>query len=127
MLSMSKSQHGIRKIEVTDVPVNSVGVVSSSDVISAISPEQTVLVTLMIFKNESGYFQTAAKVPPQFQKEINTHLNPAVALISIEPFPIVTSHHTILFQLNDPHHLTNHIPDSLDGFSYFTIGLFNRR
>ena len=62
MLSMSKSQHGIRKIEVTYVPVDSVGVVSSSDVISAIRPGQTVLVTLMLANNESGALQPVAKV-----------------------------------------------------------------
>ena len=62
MLSISISQHGIRKIEVTFVPVDSVGVVSSADVISAIRPGQTVLVTLMLANNESGALQPVAKV-----------------------------------------------------------------
>ena len=62
MLSISKSQHGTLKIEVTYVPVDSVGVVSSSDVISAIRPGQTVLVTLMIANNESGALQPVGKV-----------------------------------------------------------------
>jgi len=62
MLSISISQHGIRKIEVTYVPVDSAGVVSSADVISAIRPGQTVLVTLMLANNESGALQPVAKV-----------------------------------------------------------------
>ena len=53
MLFMSKSQHGIQKIEVTYVPFNSVGVVSSSDVISSIRPVKNVMVPLMLDNNES--------------------------------------------------------------------------
>ena len=52
MLYMSKYQHGIQNIEVTYVPVNSVGVVSSSDIIYAIRPGLIVLYNLMLSNNE---------------------------------------------------------------------------
>ena len=51
MLSVSKYQHGLRKIEVTYVPVNSVVVISSSGVIYAI-----------ITNNDSVALQYVAKV-----------------------------------------------------------------
>ena len=54
MLPMSKSQHEINKIEVAYVLVNFVGFVFSYDVISAIRPVKTVLVTRMLVKNNSG-------------------------------------------------------------------------
>ena len=57
MLSVSKYQHRICNIEVTYVPVHSVGVVSFSYVISAIRAEFTTLVTLIIDNNESGSLQ----------------------------------------------------------------------
>ena len=63
---MSKSQHVIQKIEETYVPVNSVGVVSSSDVISVISPGQTFLFTLMLTNNKSVSLQPVAKVDAGF-------------------------------------------------------------
>ena len=62
MISMSNYQHVIRNIGVAYVPVKSVGEVSSSDVVSAIRPGQTVLVTLMTANNESGYLQPLAKM-----------------------------------------------------------------
>ena len=61
MISMSKSQHGIQEIEVTYVPVKSVGVFSSSDVISSICPGKNFLVTCMIFNNNSGALHPVAK------------------------------------------------------------------
>ena len=63
---MSKSQHVIQKIEETYVPVNSVGVVSSLDVISVISPGQTVLFTLMLANNKSVSLQPVANVAAGF-------------------------------------------------------------
>ena len=68
MISMSKYQHGIRKIEVTYVLVNSVYVVSSSDVIFVICPGQTFLVTLMISNNKLVSLQSVAKVAAHYQK-----------------------------------------------------------
>ena len=59
---MSKSQHLIRKIDVACVPVKSVSEVSSSDVVSAIRPGKTILVTLMITNNESVNIHPVAKV-----------------------------------------------------------------
>ena len=59
---MSKYQHGIRKVDVNSVLVNSVGVVSSSDVISAIRPGKTVLVTLILANNESVALQPMENV-----------------------------------------------------------------
>ena len=67
MLSMSKSQYGIRNIEVTYVPVNSVGSVYFSDVISVIHPGQIVLVTLILAKNKSGAFHPVDKVAAHFR------------------------------------------------------------
>ena len=66
MLSVSKSQHGIQKIEVACVPVNSVGVISSCGVIYIILPGQTFLVTLMFANNGSGALQHVAKVDAHF-------------------------------------------------------------
>ena len=62
MLSMSKSQHVIRKIEVTYVPVNSVGVVYFYFFISSIRPVKNFLVDLILANNESGALQPVAKV-----------------------------------------------------------------
>ena len=53
MLSISKLQHGICKVEVTYILVNSVGVVSSSDAISAIHSSKTFMVTLILTNNDS--------------------------------------------------------------------------
>ena len=60
---------------------------------------------------------------PPFQKELNRLLNTAVLLLGIEPFPIATSHHTIFLQMNDPHHLANHMPASPDRFSGYPLSL----
>ena len=68
MISMSKYQHNIRKIEVTYVLVNSVCVVSSSGVIFIIYPGQTFLVTLMISNNKLVSLQSVAKVAAHYQK-----------------------------------------------------------
>ena len=65
---MSKSKYGIRKIEENYVPVNSVGVVSSYDVISDIRPGQNVLVTFMLTKNESGSLQPVANASARCQE-----------------------------------------------------------
>ena len=68
MLSASKSQHGIWKIEFNEVLVNSVGDVSSSDVISVIRPRQTVLVALILSNNKSVPLQLVSKVAIRFQE-----------------------------------------------------------
>ena len=68
MISVSKYQHGIRKIEVTYVLVNSVCVVSSSDVIFIIYPGQTFLVTIMISNNKLVSLQPVDKVATHYQE-----------------------------------------------------------
>ena len=76
MLSVSKYQHCIRKIKVDYVPVNSVGVVSSSDVISSIHPVKTVLVTLMVVNNNSGSLHPVSNVAAHFQElQVLFHTN----------------------------------------------------
>ena len=62
------SQRGIWNIEVTYVMFILVGVVSSYDVISAIFPGQTVLVTPIIARNKSRALQPVAKVAACFQE-----------------------------------------------------------
>ena len=57
-----RSQHSIQKIEATYDLVNSVGVVSSSDITSAIRPGQTFLFTLMLSNNKSVSLQPVANV-----------------------------------------------------------------
>ena len=59
---MSKYQHTIRKIEVTYVLINSVGVVSISNFIFAICPVKTFLVNLMISNNNSVALHPLSKV-----------------------------------------------------------------
>ena len=66
MLSVSKYQHVIWNIDMTYFPVNSVSVVSSSNVISSIRPGKTFLVTLMISNNDSAALQPVAKVAASF-------------------------------------------------------------
>ena len=68
MLYMSKYQHGIQNIEVTYVPENSVGVLSSSDVISDILPQQNILFTLVLANNKSGALQHVSKVTACFRE-----------------------------------------------------------
>ena len=62
MVSMSKYQHGIRKIEVTYVPVTLVGFISSSVVIYAVRPGKTVPFNLMLANNESVALHPVAKL-----------------------------------------------------------------
>ena len=62
MLSVSKSQHSIWKIELTQVTVNSVDVVSSFDVISVIGHGKTVLITLILASNKAVPLQIVSKV-----------------------------------------------------------------
>ena len=75
---MSKSQHGIQKIEVTYVLVNSLFFISSSDVIYAICPGQTVLVTLMLSKNKSRALQHETNVA-EWYRELQVLLHTDVA------------------------------------------------
>ena len=82
MISMSKFQHGIQNIELTYVLVKSVGVVSSSDVISDICPVQTGFVTLMIANNMSGELQPVVKVATHCQGfRVLFHTDAAQAVI----------------------------------------------
>ena len=77
MLYMTKYQHGIRNIDVTYAPVKPLGVVSSSDFISAIHPGQTFLVTLMLTNNKLGEFQPLANVAAfcrEFQMLLHTNV-----------------------------------------------------
>ena len=59
---------------------------------------------------------TVCRVTP-FQKELVKILNPDVFLLDIKPFPVATLHDTIVLQMNNPHHLANHMPALTDGFS----------
>ena len=91
MLSMSISQHGIRNIELTYAPVNSVDVVSSSDVISAICPGKPFMVTLMLTNNESVELQPVAKVAVCFQElQVIFHTN-ATQVVGEVPMDLIGS------------------------------------
>ena len=63
-----RSQHSIQKIEATYDLVNSVGVVSSSDITSAIRPGQTFLFTLMLSNKKSVSLQPVANVAARFRE-----------------------------------------------------------
>ena len=68
MLFISKSQHIITKIDLTQVPVNSVSVLFSSDFISAIRPGKIILVTLILANSKSVPLQPVSKVAALFQE-----------------------------------------------------------
>ena len=83
---MYKSQHGIWKIEFAEVPVKSVGVVSSSDIISVNRPKQTVLSTLIITNNKSVLLHTVSMVAARFQEfQVLFHADAAQVL---KKFPV---------------------------------------
>jgi len=54
--------------DVTFVPVNNEGIVSAQDMINAIRPNQTILVTLMLANNESGALQPVRDVSTHCRK-----------------------------------------------------------
>ena len=81
MVSMYKYQKDIQNIEVTYVQVKSVGVVSSFDVISSISPGQAFLITPMISKNKSRDLQTVANVAARVRElQVLFHTDVAYAI-----------------------------------------------
>jgi len=69
------------KIEVTYVPVNNEGIVPLSSILSAIRPNQTILVTLMLANNESGALQPVKEVATECRKRgILFHTDAAQAI-----------------------------------------------
>ena len=60
---------------------------------------------------------------PPFQKDIDNLINSYVLILGIEPFPIATLRHTIFLQMNNTHHISDHILSSPDGFSVLLLAL----
>lgn len=72
--------------DVTFVPVNKEGIVSAQDIVRAIRPNQTILVTLMLANNESGALQPVREVSAHCRKHgilFHTDAAQAVGKVSI--------------------------------------------